>query len=525
LRGPTANERERKTPVGTGLLLALAVLPVGLLLLTLRTPGYGYFIDEFYYIACAKRLAFGYVDHPPLAPALLAGVRAVFGESLPAIRFLAFLATGATVWVTGLIVRQMNGGRYAAVLAGLAAGFSPVLLAVGSFYSMNAFEPLLWTLALWLLIRVVQGGDPRLWLAIGASIGLAFENKHTVIVYVAALAAGILATRARALLRDRWLWAGAAVALLVAAPNLLWQAVNGWPSIEFYRNAQFLKNVTVPRTEALVMQAVVNNPAAAPVWLAGLFYVLVHREGRALRFGGMAFLALLALQVLSQSGRPDRTVGAYPFMLAAGAVAIEGWLRVLRRRRPSVGRAIAWATPAVIVLLAAIVLPTILPLLPPEVTARYGSVLGMVQRPERGQSSPLPQLLADRTGWESGVEDVARVYRGLPADDQAKAVFFAPSYGQAGALEFYGPRLGLPDRVIGSHNSYWHWSVGRTNADVLIAVDPDPEMLRELFSNVWQAGVSRCEYCMTWRRDEAIWVGRRSTGQLGRLWPRMRFYI
>jgi 4-amino-4-deoxy-L-arabinose transferase-like glycosyltransferase len=520
-----AHEAERNTAIGPGVLLALAILPVALLLLTLRTPGYGYFIDEFYYIACAKRLTFGYVDHPPLAPALLAGVRAVLGESLLAIRFLAFLAAGATVWVTSLIVRQLNGGRYAAVLAGLATGFSPVLLALGSFYSMNAFEPLLWTLVLWLLVRIVKGGDPRLWLAIGALIGLAFENKHTIVMYAAVLAAGILATRARALLRDRWLWAGAAVALLVAAPNLLWQAVNGWPSIEFYRNAQFLKNVTVPRTEALVMQAVVNNPAAAPVWLAGLFYLVAQRKGRALRFGGVAFLALLAMQVLSQSSRPDRIAGAYPFLFAAGAVAIEGWLRTLRSRRPSAGRAIAWAAPAAIVSVAAIVLPTILPLLPPEVTARYGGVLGVLQRPERGQSSPLPQLLADRTGWESGVEDVARVYHSLPADDQAKAVFFAPSYGQAAALEFFGPRLGLPDRVIGSHNSYWHWSVGRTNTDVLIAVDPDPDMLRELFSDVWQAGVSRCEYCMTWRRDEAIWVGRRSTAPLDRIWARLRFYI
>ena len=520
-----AHDGERNTAVGHGLLLALAILPVALLLLTLLTPGYGYFIDEFYYIACAKRLAFGYVDHPPLAPALLAGTRAVFGESLLAVRLLAFLATGATVWVTGLIVRQMNGGRYASALAGLAAGFSPVLLAVGSFYSMNAFEPLLWTLALWLIIRLVQGGDSRLWVPVGALVGLAFENKHTVVLYVATLAAGILATRARALLRDRWLWAGAAVALLVAGPNLLWQAVNGWPSIEFYRNAQLLKNVTVPRTEALLMQVVVNNPAAAPVWLAGLLYVLVHREGRALRFGGVAFVTLLALQVLSQSSRPDRVAGAYPFMFAAGAVAIEGWIRSLRSGRPFAGRAIAWITPAAIVLAAAIVLPTILPLLPPEVAARYGSVLGTVQRPERGQTSPLPQLLADRTGWESGVEDVARVFRSLPADDQAKAVFFAPSYGQAGALEFFGPRLGLPDRVIGSHNSYWHWSVGRTNTDVLIAVDPNPDMLRELFGDVWQAGVSRCEYCMTWRRDEAIWVGRRPLMPLDRMWARMRSYI
>ena len=201
------------------------------------------------------------------------------------------------------------------------------------------------------------------------------------------------------------------------------------------------------------------------------------------------------------------------------SVTVEGAMQNERQSPPPAGPGL---------LLALAVLPVallLLPLLPPEVTVRYGGVLGMIQKPERGQSSPLPQLLADRTGWEAGVEDVARVFRSLPAEDQAKAVFFAPSYGQAGALEFFGPRFGLPDRVIGSHNSYWHWSVGRTNTDVLIAVDPDPDSMRQLFRETWQAGVSRCDYCMTWRRDDTIWVGRRSIVPLDRIWAKVRFYI
>jgi 4-amino-4-deoxy-L-arabinose transferase-like glycosyltransferase len=503
----------------------MAAMPVALLLLTLRTPGYGYFIDEFYYIACSKRLAFGYVDHPPVSPFLLAGIRALFGESIAAIRLTAFLATGATVFVGGLIVRRLGGGRGATVLAGLTTGFAPILLALGSFYSMNVFEPLLWTLTLWVILTIVQGGRERLWLAVGLLIGLAFENKHTIVLYVATLALGVLATDARRMVRSGWLWAGCGLAALVAAPNLAWQAANGWPSLEFYRNAQFLKNVTVPYSEALLMQFVVNNPAAAPVWIAGAVYLLAHRDARPLRFAGVAFVALLALQVISKSSRPDRIAGVFPFMFAAGAVAVETWLSQLRTRRPAAARTILAGWIVVILAVAAAVLPSILPLLPPDTTARYVAAIGMVQRAERGQSSSLPQLLADRTGWEKGVEAVARVYRALPPDDQAAAIIFAPSYGQAGALEFFGPRAGLPGRVIGKQNSYWHWSVGHTNSNVLIALDANPDDLRHLFREVWQAGVIPCPYCMTWRRDVPVWVGRGSIAPLDRFWPGQRTYM
>lgn len=510
--------------VGLGLLGLLAALPVGLLLLTLRTPGYGYFIDEFYYIACSKRLAFGYVDHPPVSPLLLAGIRWLFGESMLAIRLVAFLATGATVFVGGLIVRRLGGGRAAAVLAGLATGFAPILLALGSFYSMNAFEPLLWTLTLLAIVAIVQGGNDRLWLVVGVLIGLAFENKHTVVLYVGTLAVGVLATDARRMLRRGWFWAGCALAAVIAAPNLFWQFANGWPSLEFYRNAQFHKNVTVPYAEAFLMQFVVNNPAAAPLWIAGLVYVLANREARRLRFAGVAFLALLALQVISKSSRPDRIAGVFPFMFAAGGVAVEAWLNRLRARRPVASGAMLTGWVIVILVVAAAVLPTVLPLMPPDATARYVAAIGMVQRAERGQSSTLPQLLADRTGWERGVEAIARVYHSLPREDQASAIIVAPSYGQAGALELLGPDFGLPNRIIGTQNSYWHWSVGRTNSNVLIAIDSNPDDLRHLFRDVWQEGVIPCPYCMTWRRNVPVWVGRGSIVPLETVWARVRHY-
>jgi 4-amino-4-deoxy-L-arabinose transferase-like glycosyltransferase len=203
------------------LLAMLSAVPLIVELAGLLSKDYGYFIDEFYYIACSKRLAFGYVDHPPLAPWVLAATRPVLGDALWAIRVPAYLATSATVWVTGLVVWRLGGARFATVLAGLTVGLSPVLLAMGSFYSMNAFEPLLWALIVLTVVQIIQTGRSRLWLVAGALVGLAFQNKHTVIVYLAALAAGVLATRTRRMLLDRWLWAGAAVAVVLAVPNVV----------------------------------------------------------------------------------------------------------------------------------------------------------------------------------------------------------------------------------------------------------------------------------------------------------------
>jgi len=495
-------------------LLALCLVPIVVHLAAPASSRYGYFIDEFYYLACAKRLAFGYVDHPPLAPVLLALTRLVFGESIFAIRILPVLASGATVWVTGRLVGRLGGGRRATVLAGLCVGLSPVILAMTGFFSMNAFEPLLWTLLMLTVVRIVQTGESRLWLLVGVLVGLAFENKHTILAFVAALGVGIVATEARKMLRDPWLWAGAAVAVVLALPNVAWQVLNGWPSLEFYRAAQLLKNQPTPPLVSLLWQVLSNNPVTLPVWLAGWLHLSTARETRRLRFLGVMFGVLLAIHVASQSARADRTVAAYPLLLAAGAVAIE------RRVRGSAARIVL---PALVVASGLALTPIVVPILPPPALARYVAALGLNRSAERGKTSPLPQLLADRTGWESFVDDMARVYEGLPAHDRRVAIAYSPSYGHAGALELLGAPRGLP-QVIASQNTYWHWSVGRTDADVLVAVGLDREIWQKLYRDVREAGRVRCDYCMSWRSDLPIYVARGPIVPLSRAWPEFRHY-
>jgi 4-amino-4-deoxy-L-arabinose transferase-like glycosyltransferase len=231
---------------------------------------YGYFIDELYYVACSERLAFGYVDHPPLSVFLLRLVRALIGDSLVALRLVPSLAGAATVLLTGLLARRLGAGVFGQALAAGAAMAGSMYHVMFSSYSMNSLSLLMWTVCFWILVEIERREEPRLWMAFGAVAGLGLENKHTFVLLALGLAVGLVLTPARCHLRSRWLWIGLGIAILLLLPNLLWQQANGWPSLEFYRNADLYKNVPTPPLEVLKQQVLGMNPAALPVWLAGV---------------------------------------------------------------------------------------------------------------------------------------------------------------------------------------------------------------------------------------------------------------
>ncbi len=477
--------------------------------------GYGYFIDEFYYLACARRPALGYVDHPPLAPLVLAATRLVFGESLLAVRAPAFLAGAVIVWAAGRMVDELGGGRWAALTTAAIVALAPGVLAMTGFYSVNAFEALAWVLFTWTLVRLLRTGDTRLWIWLGLWAGLGVESKHTTLTFLAAAGAGLLATRARTLLWTRHAAWGGALALALAAPNVGWQAVNGFPSLEFYRNAAALKNLPSPPLSTIVEQLRFMGLLTAPVWLAGLGWFLFTREGSRSRPIGIAYLVLLVLLIVSRQSRADRLLGIYPVLIAAGAVVLERAAQSGAARAAVTTMVLAGCVPA---------LPLVLGVLPPATLARYVAWLGIQTSLERGKTSPIPQLLADRTDWEPFVAEVAAVYRSLPPEDRSRTLIYASSYGQAGAIELLGRAENLP-RAIASQNSYWHWSAREgVDTDVLIAIDADPNDLAALFRDVREAGVTDCTYCMSWRNGLTIQVARRSVAPVSSIWARARHY-
>jgi 4-amino-4-deoxy-L-arabinose transferase-like glycosyltransferase len=467
--------------------LAIAGAFVALQIAATASGQYGYFIDELYYISCAKRLAWGYVDHPPLSIAVLAGIRAVFGNSIVAIRISAIAAVAAAIVAAGSLARRFGGGRFAQALASTCTATSPIALIVGSFYSMNALELLFWPLVAVALVETIRREDPRGWLVIGVLFGLGIENKHTMVLLGAALAVGIAATSLRAELCTRWLWLGVALALALVTPNLLWQLAHGFPSLEFYRNAQAYKNLPTPPLKAIVYQALVAGPGAVFVWPIGVAWLLGAADAKPYRVLGWTFVALFALAILSGSSRPDRIAPMYPVLFAAGGIALERWTE----GRGRLVRTVMMLAP---LLGGAVVIPLTVPLFSPRFVAAYNRASGLYPQIEKGKTSPLPQLLADRTGWEAFVDDVERVYRALPPEDRAHALIWCPAYGQASAVDLFGPSRGLPP-VVSPHNNWWLW--GPKPADVLIAAGADLGYLEASFADVHLATTHHCDYCMS----------------------------
>ncbi len=489
---------------------------------------YGFFIDELYYLSCSERLAWGYVDHPPLSPFLLRLARSVLGDGLLALRIPAALAGALLVAGTCLLARRLGGGRFAQVLAGVAILAAPAFLLEFSFYSMNPFECLIWLGCAWILVVIEErewggpGDRGRWWLMFGVVAGIGLLNKHTMVLFAAALAAALLATPARRHLTRPWIWIGLVIAALILLPNVLWQVQHGWPSLEFYRNADQYKNVKTPPATVLLQQVLFVSPATLPLWVAGIAFFLRHsrrRERIDLRHVGVLALVLLAFVVAAQKSRPDRIAGMYPFLFAAGGVMLE-------RLAAPAGH--AWLRPALGLWLAAwamVTAPLGMPVLPPQTLAAYAGAIGVVPQIERGAGKrpALPQWFADRLGWEALAADVATARDRLSPAEKAGVVFFAPSYGPAGALEWLGREAGLRP-VFCTHNTWFLWGPPRESVDTAIVLGNDPEYLSQIFTEVELAGIHHCEFCMPWRNNMPIWIARGPRVPIASLWPEWKHY-
>lgn len=482
------------------------------------SSGYGYFRDELYYLACTENLAWGYVDHPPFSIAVLWLVRALFGDSLLAVRLMPALLGAATVALTGLMVRALGGGRWAGVLAMTAALAAPVYLALDHFYSMNAFDLVFWALAGYLLIRIANGGSPRLWLVLGTVLGLGLLNKISVLWLGAGLAVGLLATPQRRWLGTRWPWLAGGLALAIFTPHLLWQVRHGWPTLEFIDNATSQKMVEVAPLDFLFGQVDMMLFATLPVWLGGLLFLLFHERGREHRWLGWIYLTVFAILMLSGSSRSGYLAAGYTWLFAAGGVALAG----LQKRRRW-----AWVVPSLTTLILAlgiVAAPLSVPLLPVEEYLPYARALG--QEPstaERKELGKLGQFFADMHGWPEIVETVLTVYRSLTPEEQAQVRVLAPDYGVAGALDLFGRRQGLAPALSG-HNSYWLWGPRDWNGELLIVIGGSAEQLSAGFHQFERVGALDCGLCMPYENGRPVWLARGLRQPVADIWPELKHY-
>ncbi len=481
--------------------------------------GYGIFRDELYFIACGEHLAWGYVDQPPMIAVVAAVTRGLLGDSLFVIRFFPAVAGAGVVLLTGLIARELGAGRFGRFLAQLAALVAPVFLAIHTILSMNVFEHLLWALAGYVLILMVKRDAPRLWLWFGVVAGLGLMTKHSMAFFCVALFIGLLVSAQRRHLRERWFWMGAGVAFLIALPHVLWQVQHGFPTWELLRNGQLGKNVPFALGSFLFGMFLEFHPASLALAAGALWFLLRAREGKPYRFLGWTVVSLFLLFVALKA-KPYYMAPIYPLLYAAGAAALARWTA------GQIGQWVRGALVAIMLVTGVATAPLAAPLLPVERYITYAERLGIHGPPtERHQMGPLPQFFADMHGWREMVEVVAGVYNSLPLEERSKAAIFGDNYGEAAAVDFFGPRYGLP-KAIGGHNNYFLWGPRDYSGEIVITVGVPREGAESSFHEVTEAARFSHRYAMPYEQRDPIFVCRKPKFRhISDVWPQVKGYI
>ena len=506
-------------------MIAAGLLCVALLLHGATAWRYGYFRDELYFIACSKHLAWGYVDQPPLV-AVAAWLSAPAGYQLLALRALPVLAAAGTVYLSAMLAKELGGGRFAQFLAGLATLFLPAYLLLGSTLTTTSFEPFFWTATIYLTVRILRAPAaalPYLWSALAITVALGAYAKYSMALLVVASIGGLLVTGRRDVVLSKYALGAVALASLMLLPNLLWQAMHGWPFIEVIRgdaahrpafaNGFALEYYDLAsNAKAFALEQILyTNPLATPVWLAGAIAPFRIRSLRDMRFAGVAYAVAFIVAVLL-AAKGYYIVGIYAALLAAGAVAIE--------------RAATWLRVTLSVALCAVALislPLSLPVLPVQTLVSYTQALGLTGR--AGAPAHLIQpVFAEEFGWDRLASDVAAVYAALPPNVRARTAIYADTYADAGAIDFFGPHYGLP-AAISSQNNYYLWGTRGYDGRELIAIGATRiDLLRRYYRSVRL--VRTLTEPLKWivEGPSPIYLCRDPVAPLETIWPNLRWY-
>jgi Dolichyl-phosphate-mannose-protein mannosyltransferase len=467
---------------------------------------YGYVRDELYFLAAGQHPAFGYVDQPPITP-LLARLSAVAGaNTLVGFRVLPALGLAALVILTASMSRLLGAGRTGQILAALAAATCGEYLAAMHELTTTTPDFVFGAVTLLLVMRMLATRDPRWWLAIGTCVGVASEAKWNIAFLLAALAVGLAVTDARALARSRWLLIGCVIAAALAAPDVIWQAAHGWPTLDVFGTLQTAAGHN--RAVYWVAQVLYTGPVLTPVWVGGLIWSLRSEAARRFRPVAIACVLVIALQ-FALGGKPYYPGAAFTFLLASGCVPLERWLAGRRRPGSRIAPA-AWMSVAMVAG-GLVTLPVALPVLPARAL----------------HAAPVQKInydLGEEIAWPRLVALVAREYDALPARMRGRATVLAGNYGEAGAIDRYGPGLGLP-QVFSGANNFWLWGPPPAADTSAIAIDVDPVLLRREFGHVrlvatfWNGmGVSDDE------QGAPVYLATELRATWARSWPAFRDY-
>jgi hypothetical protein len=451
--------------------------------------GYGFFRDELYFLVCGHHLDWGYVDQSPMVALQARVAETIFGLTPTGIRIFSFLAHAITVMLTGLLAWQMGGKKSAQFLALTAALTAPVLLISSNYLSMNSWEPCVWLGCLLVLVRMADGSTgPRGWLVFGLIAGLGLENKHSTAFFLVALLIGLAVSPQRKLLWSRWMAAAVVLIVLLALPNIWWQYERHFPTYELLNNvAHSDKNIKLPPLAFLKQQADMLFILSAPLWIGGLVWLGFARNAKAWRFVAVTYLVFLAM-MMAMHAKDYYVAPIYPVLFAAGAVAC---VQITRRNWP----ARTYTSVLAVALIVAIV-PIGLTVVPPDNYAAYAAHFGADNKSKTEKfTSPLPQYLSDRFGWEEMTKGFADRYNALPADVRARTAIFCGNYGEASAVNVLGKKYGLPTAISG-HQNYYYWGWNGYTGESVLTLGNDPKDYTDNYAEVTDLGAFDAPYIM-----------------------------
>ncbi|MGW4891967.1 glycosyltransferase family 39 protein [Kitasatospora sp. NPDC004240] len=475
--------------------LTAAAMTVCLMLLATR---HGYHIDELYTRAASSHLAWGYIDQPPLV-ALVGKIEiALFGDNLFGFRVVPALLSSVAVLLAALIARELGGGSRAQVLASLMAFASGLVMYTGHIMGTNNWDELTWITAAWLLIRMVRTRDTRLWWALGVVVGVGLTAKYLLVLLLLCLGAGLLVFGPRWVLRTWRFPAAVGVAVVISAPVLIWQVANGMPQLEMSAALSVALD-GLARSTFIPMQLLLIGLFLNPVWIAGLVALLRRPEWRDYRFVGWSY-PLMVVVLLIVGGQGAYTTSLQFVLLAAGAVVVDRWAR----STPRLG--VIGGLTGLNALSCAILL---LPLFPINTYADNPALknLAIVQ--------------FDQAGWPEMTQQVSDIYHSLPADEQARTVVYGNHYGQAGAIDKWGPDHGLPKAYSG-HNSYADFGRPGDDKTTVITIGVDPKQFGQLFQSCEDRGAYRTDLPLS-DEGQKFMVCRGPLKSWAQIWEQVRW--
>jgi hypothetical protein len=513
----SAPHRGQQSFFAGGMATVLAIALAKLLLHCYFNNRYGYFRDEFDYMACGDHLAWGYVDQPPLIPFLIHVCRALLGDSLRSVRFIPALASSLLVVQTAILAREFGGRRFSLLLSAVTILVAPQYLSNGSLLGTNCLEPNLWMGCAYFAILAIKHNDARNWLWFGVVAGLGMEEKYSIALFGLGIVVGLLLTDQRRVFASKWIWLSGLAAFLVFLPNLLWNVHYHWPFIELMRNIRAEgRDVVLPPLQYFFQQTLLVLPLTAPIWITGLIALFFSQRLKAYRVLGWSYLVCYTVFFVLH-GKNYYLAPIYPMLLAAGAATIENAFD-----RPR----LSWMKPAIVVVLLAAgahLAPVVVPVLSPDRFIAYMKYLPM-KLPVMEHSherAVLPQWYADQFGWDEIVAETAVAWNRLSLSERPDCGIFAQDYGQAGAIDFLGRRYGLPPALSG-HQTYFLWGPRAYSGNCMIVLDDNKETLEKLWDNVEYVGTSADNpYALEREVDVFICKGAKF-GTLTQLWPTVK---